>query len=137
MGGRGRGVFSDFRLGRVRSPRQYKMTNVTYMATVPIQDKRASGQPTWCKEGELVDMGGLSRAILYIMTRHMGIRRRYYENSTLKKFYAQPELFHVTLRSFPVSALLPQQAGVNAGSRERAHKASPKSFLPGRYSNSA
>jgi hypothetical protein len=53
MGGKGRGVFSDFRLGRVRD-RLYCFKDVPDRIAVPIPNKRAGWQLARCEEGELV-----------------------------------------------------------------------------------
>jgi hypothetical protein len=71
MGGKGRGVFSDFRLGRVRSS---YFTGVVYnadTAAVPVPNERARRQPAWREEGQLVrgDTRGAFVYYLYIMTR--------------------------------------------------------------------
>jgi ribosomal protein S14 len=57
MGGKGRGVFSDFRMGRVcfsHSSRHVKLANV---GTVSIPCQRAGWKPAGREEGKLVDKG--------------------------------------------------------------------------------
>ena len=58
MGGKGRGVFSDFRLGRVCCNRN-KEESEANVFVVPVQDKRACWKPAWREEGKLVRMDGL------------------------------------------------------------------------------
>ncbi|RYF41241.1 MAG: hypothetical protein EOO38_20930 [Cytophagaceae bacterium] len=53
MGGKGRGVFSDFRLGRVRSTTRLRRI-VANTVAVPIPNKCARWESAWCKEGKLV-----------------------------------------------------------------------------------
>lgn len=61
MGGKGRGVFSDFRLGRVCCHRKGREAEADAFI-VPVQDKRAGWKPAWCEEGKLVSAGGLEEA---------------------------------------------------------------------------
>jgi hypothetical protein len=71
MGGKGRGVFSDFRLGRVRTSYFTRDVCNTDTAAVPIPNERARWQPAGCEEGKLVraDTRGAFVYYLYIMTR--------------------------------------------------------------------
>jgi hypothetical protein len=71
MGGKGRGVFSDFRLGRVRSPQFTRGVYNADIAAVPIPNERARRQPARCEEGKLVREGTRAAFVyyLYIMTR--------------------------------------------------------------------
>jgi hypothetical protein len=55
MGGKGRGVFSDFRLGRVGTPSHIELYG-TDSITVPIPNQCARWKPAGCKEGQLVDL---------------------------------------------------------------------------------
>lgn len=57
MGGKGRGVFSDFRLGRVRC-RVILGESEANIFTVPIPSKRVGWKPAGREEGELVDIRG-------------------------------------------------------------------------------
>lgn len=57
MGGRGRGILSDFRLGRVRPPRLVRWANA-YCMPVPIPSQRARRKPARSEEGQLVGGGG-------------------------------------------------------------------------------
>jgi small subunit ribosomal protein S14 len=58
MGGKGRGVFSDFRLGRVRSIRGWTWI-VANTLVVSISNQCARWEPAWCKESELVVQGSV------------------------------------------------------------------------------
>lgn len=57
MGGKGRGVFSDFRLGRVSRSQILPHINQTDTETVPIPNKRARREVAGREEGELVKEG--------------------------------------------------------------------------------
>lgn len=57
MGGKGRGIFRDFKLSRVRlannqTPRLNKVANSE--PPVQLQNAGFGGQPSWCEEGQLV-----------------------------------------------------------------------------------
>jgi small subunit ribosomal protein S14 len=54
MGGKGRGVFSDFRMGRVRITPCISISTSTDLTTVPIPVERACWKSAWRKEGKLV-----------------------------------------------------------------------------------
>lgn len=53
MGGKGRGVFSDFRLGRVCRC-ELELVSEADSVVVPISNKRARWEPTWSEQGKLV-----------------------------------------------------------------------------------
>jgi ribosomal protein S14 len=55
MGGKGRGVFSDFRLGRVRILGREEVESIADNTIVPIPHERACWKPPRCEEGKLVD----------------------------------------------------------------------------------
>jgi hypothetical protein len=54
MGGKGRGVFSDFRLGRVRDLDTLGELVETDMSAVPIPNQCAGWELAGCAEGQLV-----------------------------------------------------------------------------------
>jgi hypothetical protein len=79
MGGKGRGVLSDFRLGRVCfSHALYRIINTDIFA-VPIPNQRARWKSAGCKEGELVkrrQFGGLCvLSVYYCKAKHLIGRR--------------------------------------------------------------
>jgi hypothetical protein len=55
MGGKGRGVFSDFRMGRVWDDMFFEKYGADHL-TVPIPSKRPRWKPTGCEESKLVDL---------------------------------------------------------------------------------
>jgi hypothetical protein len=55
MGGKGRGVFSDFRMGRVGTS-DYVEVRDTNLIIVSIPNQRARWKPAGCEEGQLVDL---------------------------------------------------------------------------------
>lgn len=71
MGGKGRGVFSDFRLGRVCPIAPDEQIKAKLLA-VPIQSERPCWKPARREEGELVDTDGLSGGCwtMCIILRH-------------------------------------------------------------------
>jgi hypothetical protein len=79
MGGKGRGIFSDFRLGRVRSRQHSGGFYNADSAAVPIPTQRACRKLAWCEEGKLVRKGTWMAFLyyLYIMTRRHLIGRRF------------------------------------------------------------
>jgi hypothetical protein len=58
MGGKGRGVFSDFRLGRVRGRTCNEKYPRSNFVTVSVQDQCVGRQSAWREEGQLVDLSG-------------------------------------------------------------------------------
>jgi ribosomal protein S14 len=68
MGGKGRGVFSDFRLGRVCDTRLRARSDANQVI-VPIPNQRARWISTGCEEGKLVtrrhDDGGCGMCVYY------------------------------------------------------------------------
>jgi hypothetical protein len=68
MGGKGRGVFSDFRLGRVGTL-IHTGAQGTDFVTVPIPNQRARWKSAGCKEGQLVDVPEEEAVNLCMITR--------------------------------------------------------------------
>lgn len=79
MGGKGRGVFSDFRLGRVRRQKHHGSETEANAVPVPIPNQRACRESAGSEEGELVDrLCGGSVEHVYIITRqYPSIGRRF------------------------------------------------------------
>ena len=78
MGGKGRGVFSDFRLGRVRISDFKIQTQTLTIFTVPVPSERACWKPAGCEEGKLVDACWRGIVIyVYTTTGHKCIGRRF------------------------------------------------------------
>jgi hypothetical protein len=66
MGGKGRGVFSDFRLGRV-GPSTDMSRHRTDTVAVPISNQRPRWKPPGCTEGELVDLRWEEGAVEHVL----------------------------------------------------------------------
>jgi hypothetical protein len=78
MGGKGRGVFSDFRLGRV-GPFIPTEEHATDTDSVPIPNQRSRWKPSGCTEGQLVTLRweeGDMEHLYYTTRRISGIGRR-------------------------------------------------------------
>lgn len=67
MGGKGRGVFSDFRLGRVRDQDAESLGTSTDNFTVSIPYECARWKIARCEEGKLVE-GRERKAVIYVYT---------------------------------------------------------------------
>jgi ribosomal protein S14 len=79
MGGKGRGVFSDFRLGRVRITGAEGRNTTLTKFTVPVPSERACRKSAGCEEGKLVDASE-RWVVIYVYTttgRHNCIGRRF------------------------------------------------------------
>jgi hypothetical protein len=116
MGGKGRGVFSDFRLGRVCSFVDSGARLIADVFTVSIQDKCARWKLARREEGELVEWICSSVEYVYTMAYESGIGWRCNKNCTWD--------YNITLKqderpltatrcTFTSNSLSPQQAGTN------------------------
>jgi len=80
MGGKGRGVFSDFRLGRVCTVISDWQDPSLIISTVPVPHERACWKSPRCEEGKLVS-GRRRKSVIYVYTttrRHKCIGRRFF-----------------------------------------------------------
>jgi hypothetical protein len=87
MGGKGRGVFSDFRLGRVCPAHIHGFGSGADVSAVSIPNKCARWKPAGCQEGKLVKrrQTGVSRilCVYYCEAKHRIGRRLYVEHDMI------------------------------------------------------
>jgi hypothetical protein len=108
MGGKGRGVFSDFRLGRVCILHVHKMHRRADELAVPIPNQCARWKSAGCKEGQLVKrrrLGGL--CVLFVdhcKATHL-IGRRLYMECDMAQQLPSTEALTVTGRCFSIRTL--------------------------------
>ena len=123
MGGKGRGVFSDFRLGRVCTMYAHSSTG-TDTAAVPIPHQRARRKPARRKEGELVkrrqDDGIWGTCVYYCKDTHWhwaALSCGLYNEMIISP--SAPKMAFLIRRSFLVSLLSPLTVTPNAATRPR------------------
>jgi hypothetical protein len=123
MGGKGRGVFSDFRLGRVCGPDTNREELHTNYALVPIPSQRARWKPAGCEEGQLVErehwIGGCGLSVYYIETAYHIGRRSSLECNTIQQLLAASVVEVVTDCSFSVFAALTASSNAAADSTNK------------------
>jgi len=124
MGGKGRGVFSDFRLGRVCAG-LYCFKESSDTIAVPIPYKRAGWQLAGCEEGELVkrrQIGVFAISSVYYCkaTRLLG-RRLCFQYDPIQQSAAAQGVRSVLHCSF--SARARALSPLTAGTRAATHRA--------------
>jgi ribosomal protein S14 len=121
MGGKGRGVFSDFRLGRVCLAAIHA-GNHRLKTLVPIPNQRARGKSAGCEEGKLVEEAGWNGCILLRddILALGGVMAGVY-NAKMKTHSTSPSLQPDAPAIFALTAHRPLKGQTNAGNSPRRY----------------